>query len=251
MRMITRISIFLFIARIFLGEYVFAEKFQCEKVFDPNLQLEQVSSCDSSYEDEVYDNLFKLKKTDKVGFDNKLFFIVMKTNNLGGVKVLFPGNHKLVYRSAYLAGSPMCIQSLSKSGIKTVINLYSGKVGYAEHLYPLESTIFKANGVQEYIQINHYMVDASHQSPDKLNPKITEIIKRIAMAKGNVLIHCYSGEHDTGVIFGVLNKCFNHQSLKSIEEDTKCHMGFQSAYEKITYHRVMDIIRQFPCKLLQ
>ncbi|AHE66317.1 protein tyrosine/serine phosphatase [Legionella oakridgensis ATCC 33761 = DSM 21215] len=175
----------------------------------------------------------------------------MKTNNLGGIKVLFPGNTKSVYRSAYLAGSPMCIQSLSKAGIKTVINLYSGRRGYAEHLYPLESTIFKANGVPDYIRIDHYMVDSSHQSLDKFNRKITEIIKKIAMAKGNVLIHCYAGEHDTGVIFGVLNKCINHQSLKSIEEDTKCHMGFQSAYEKISYHHIMDIIRQFPCKLLE
>jgi|GEM_PF-1861455 hypothetical protein len=224
-----------------------ATNFQCEKVFSSSLQVSNVKHCNSSY----VNNLPNPKKIGRVLFNNALFFSVLKNNNLGAVKILFRnGERKTVYRSAYLAGSPLCIHALSKRKIQTVVNLYSGHLGYAAHMHSLEAAIFKANGVRHYLRINNYMVDALRLPQKKLNNKIANIIKKIITAKGNVLIHCYTGEHDTGVIFGVLNKCLNKQSPKAIQENTSCHMGHTSKYGQKTYLRVTKIIRHFPCSLL-
>lgn len=238
-----RFSLFLL---ILIGKSVFAATFQCEKVFPANLQVKQVELCNTSH----IDNLPSPLEIGITPFNNELFASMLKNNNLGGLKILVPGNEKTVYRSAYLVGSPLCIQALAKKGIKTVINLYSGDKGYAEKMHELESTLFKENGIKNYTLINNYRVDVVHQTPDKLNHKIAEIVKKIAKTQGDVLIHCYVGAHDTGVIFGVLNKCFNHQSLKNIEENTICHLGHKTAYEKATYQRVITLIRDFPCKLV-
>lgn len=225
----------------------FASTFQCERVLSPDLQVNQVKFCNSSYVD-------KLPSPNKVGkttFNNELYYNVLNKNNLGGVKVLFPNDQeKIVYRSSYLVGAPLCIQNLSNLGVNTVINLYSGNLGYAPNLYHLEQHIFKENKVTNYTQTQGYMVDALNLTPKELNLKIAAIIKSIATAKGNVLIHCYTGEHDTGVIFGVLNKCYNKQMLKNIRQDTLCHMGETSDYQYKTFQHAMKIIEQFPCELL-
>lgn len=226
---------------------VFAANFQCERVFSSDLQVSQIKFCNSL----TIDNLPERSKIGKNEFDNKLYYSVLADNNLGGIKVLFPGNQeKIVYRSSYLAGAPLCIQSLSQNGVRTVINLYSGNLGYAPYLYPLEKNIFQENNVRDYIQIQEYMVNALELAPEELNLKIVDIIKKIASAKENVLIHCYSGTYDTGVIFGILSKCYNKQSLDNIRQEALCHIGGSLGYQRTGFPRIMKIIEQFPCELL-
>ena len=128
-----------------------------------------------------------------------------------------------------------------------MINLYYGELGYAESLLPLEKDIALSNGLEDYINIEGYMVNALKLSNEALNEKISSILRAIETAKGNVLIHCYTGEHDTGVIFGILNKCYNHLPLESIYNNLMCHMETKSAYGKKTTARAIQIIKAYPC----
>lgn len=231
---------FIFLFFFLCEKLSFSDTFQCERVFPKDLQVEQIASCNSSY-----------AMGTKRNQDNELLQRIIKNNNLGGITINFPHNgKKIVYRSAYLAASPMCIAELSKSGVTTVVNLYSGKLAYAPQMLPLEQAIFKRNGTKKYIQIDGFMVNSSTALAE-LNAKMVTIMKLIEKAKGNVLIHCDSGEHDTGVVFAVLNKCFNRQLLKPLEENAACHMDSTTQYGRRTYKRLQEIVKQFPCELLE
>lgn len=222
-----------------------AKNFQCEDMFPPSLQISRIDGCNSRYIKN-----FTAKKG-KTLFDNQLFHALQNNNNLGGLRMDFPHHPKTVYRSAFLSTSPICIQALSPN-ISTVINLYSRDSGYPTELYELQRAIFMANGVKKHVQIKNYDYDA-HIPPQQMYKKITAIIKKIQSAKGNVLIHCYAGQHDTGLIFAILNKCINKQPLESIKQNLICHMYNPSSelpYEKKAYGTIIKLIEQYPCSLL-
>lgn len=237
-----------FLNILFCYNDAIAKVFECEKVFSPTLQVEEIAQCNSSYV--ISMPLLSNKKSAVVQFNNNLFDALLKNNNLGGIKVKFPGQKsKIVYRSSYLAGAPLCIQSLAFNGVKTIINLYDGNKGYAQQLYQIELVLAKENDIENYTLIRDYLVNQD-VSYSKLNQKIIEVIHDIANAKGDVLIHCYTGEHDTGVIFGVLNKCINNQPLSVIKKNMICHMDSGAGYGIHTTKRAYDIIEQFPCDSL-
>lgn len=243
------LSILKFLLLFFLGcNLTIAAPFECEKNFSDSLQVEQVTACNSAY----VGGILPAKTIDKRNFNNQLYNQVLHKNNVGGIKIKLPNkSSKVVYRSSYLVGAPICLSNLQKLGVNTIVNLYSGKLGYAKKLAPLEQKMSKVNNIKNYIHIQGYGFDDLKLTSKKLNLKIASIIKQIVTVKGNVLIHCYTGEHDTGIIFGVLNKCYNKQSLSSIDKDTMCHMGDRTNYQQVTYKRVIDIVKQFPCELLK
>ena len=157
---------------------------------------------------------------------------------------------KKIYRSAYLATSPLCITSLKKNGVSTIINLYSGNSGYAKQLLTLERQIAKSNRIDNYIAIDGFQYDAPIPLA-KMNAKITTILKKIIHAPNDVLIHCYAGEHDTGVIFGIVNKCFNKLSLSAIKKNASCHMETNTPYGKEAIKKVLHLIKQYPCQEIE
>lgn len=236
------------LSSIFIITEASAANFQCEKVFSPELQIPKVSYCNSSTIPPIDD-----KKS--YNFKNELYALTLSSNNLGGISVTFPnGVKKNVYRSAFLIGAPRCIDSLANEAkVKTVINFYSGSLGFNTEARALEQAIYNNSGVQNYIYIHDYQTNDYNPSPEyakQINAKIVAIIKKIQNSPGNVLIHCETGEHNTGVIFGVLNKCFNHQSPESIQKNTICHIKDNSSYGKKTASNVLALIDQFPCNLL-
>lgn len=235
-----------------LGANSLATPFQCEKVFSQSLQVNQVPFCNSEYDADHID----LSKVGRVNYDNQIYNAMLHKNNLGGIKVVFPdGKTKIVYRSAYLVGAPLCIHALSMLGVKTVINLYSGNYAYAHALKHLEKAIFNENGVPYYIHDHSFnvmhVVDFQKKNQQALNSEVVKIIGKIRSAKGNVLIHCYVGEHESAIIFGVLNKCYNHQSIQSVNQDNYCHSPHNNKFFDKAYNSVLKIVDQFPCASLQ
>lgn len=231
---------------------IFASPFQCERFFSPSLQVDQIKFCNSRHDS----RFFNINTMSRADYDNWIYHSMLPANNVGGIKVLLPnGKTKIVYRSAYLVGAPLCIHALSMHGVRTVINLYSGNYAYARELDPLEKAIFKENGVPIYIHDHNFnvmhVVSFKKKDQNSLNREVVRIIGKITTAQGNVLVHCYVGEHESAIIFGVLNKCFNHQSMKSINQNNYCHSPHNSKFFDAAYQNVLQIVDQFPCSSLQ
>ena len=86
------------------------------------------------------------------------------------------------------------------------------------------------------------------EDPDVFNKKITTILRYIQAQEGNVLIHCLAGQHLTGVIFGVLQKCYNKLPLTVIKKNAECHMGVPlSRYAQKAHDKTLALIDAFPC----
>lgn len=220
--------------------------FSCERHFPVDLQVESIGDCS-----ETSTNLPENEKN----MNLVLFANLLKNQNMGGSLIKLPGGkNKIVYRSANLAGAPLCINSLVKRRQVTLImDLYAGKLGYSEQLTALEKAIFKESGGQIYTQpLDFYSVDVKPAVQRIINKEIVRIIHNIIREEGNVLVHCLTGEHDTGVIFGILQKCYNKLTPKQIEENMMCHSTkkLSTDYQKNAYKNVIGIINQFSCEWL-
>ena len=245
-------SLWLLILPLYLSSFLVHSEhyFTCEKVFPLKLQVESLKYCTQT--PGVIINHGE-KKTLNLNFS--LSSMIHKHQNTGASIINFPNNNtKIVYRSANLGMSPLCIKELhDQRDVETIIKLYSGLFGYSPQLSALEMRVFQNVGGKTYMQILDYEVDHLEQNQiEGLNKQIAEIISYIRYSKGNVLIHCLVGEHDTGVIFGVLQKCYNHLPLEMIEKETVCHISDSSTpYEVNTRKNIFNIIKQYPCDLLK
>lgn len=209
-------------------------------MFPKTLQVKKIKHCSV---DKIID-LAGHNQVNTTTFDNYLFAKSITKNNLGAIKL---NNDKVLYRSAYLAAAPLCVASLAKANVTTVINLYSKDSGYAKQLLPLEKAVFAQNKINNYIAIKGFQFDDNSLSNEQMNEKISEILNTIKQAQSNVLIHCYAGEHDTGLIFALANKCINKQPIDLIEKNLACHMDVKTNYGKKAYHQIMQIIKQYRC----
>ena len=222
--------------------------FFCEKDLPVNLQIESLKHCAQTP--------VIIASTGEESSANLSFALInalSRNQSIGASIVNFPNNKtKTVYRSAYLALAPLCMQELHQRHVDTIINLYGGHLGFSPELSALEKTQFKTMGGKTYIQILNFEVDHVKQNQlPHLNNTIAEIINYIIHSNGDVLIHCMAGEHNTSVIFGVLHKCFNHLPPAIINKEASCHMGNSDPYELKTRAGVLDIIKQYPCDLLE
>ncbi|CDZ75913.1 Protein tyrosine/serine phosphatase [Legionella massiliensis] len=219
--------------------------FSCERNFPATLQVKSINECKETPA--------TIKKTNDLNI--QLVNALFHDQNLGATVLNLPGNkHKIVYRSANLAGAPLCMKSLvEQRQVHTIVNLYSGKRGYNRELVALEKAVFNDVGGKEYIQIQDFFT--THVEPSQipaLNKQIAQIAKTIANSEGNVLVHCLVGEHDTGVIFGVLQKCYNKLPIKQVINEMGCHLtqDISPAYQRAAFNSVAKLIKEFPCELI-
>ena len=71
------------------------------------------------------------------------------------------------------------------------------------------------------------MVDDDNFSFKHIHAKLDQIVSIVkGHTGGNVFMHCYTGEHDTGVAFAAVLKCMTNLSYDSIIDNLKCHMGY-------------------------
>lgn len=237
-------------AIVFLPGQAFSDNtLQCERVFPESIRVEALQHCNQPVAG--MDNDLNAKGKD---FDLALATRVLKYNNIGGsIFTISPKVKKTIYRSANLAQSPRCLDELvNQRKVTTIINLYSGTYANAQILNALEQNEFQTVGGDSYVLINNFMVDTDQMALSELNQRIASIIKLMVNTPDNVLIHCLVGENDTGVIFGVLQKCYNKRPLQEISNNASCHMGrYSTAYESKAYQNALKIIDQYPCDLLK
>ena len=229
-----------------------AEVLHCEAMLPKTLQIPAIDQCNQKI---VYVPQSEEKYYNTPLFDANLTEMVLKNNNFGA-SIFFLPNHekKIVYRSANLAGSPLCLYTLvNKYHVKTIINLISTETGHGPQLKILEESLFQTIGGQNYIHILNYQVTPGITIiNDNLFQNITNIIKQIINTDGDVLVHCLAGAHDTGTVFGIMQKCYNKLPIDMIKKNAACHMGSQNySYQKKVFDLVSQIIDQYPCSLLQ
>ncbi|MEC8460871.1 MAG: hypothetical protein VXY77_01545 [Pseudomonadota bacterium] len=100
--------------------------------------------------------------------------------------------------------------------------------------------------------MTHFSVWTDTQTQEALFNNIDTIVNQIAYAQGSVHLHCYQGMHETGVIFGVLQKCIQHapdqEVIATYHRYTayrdKLHAGFSS-------NRNIQTILAYPCERIQ
>lgn len=192
---------------------------------------------------EVFEDLFKKH--------------VAEYNNISGSVIHFPSGDKHVYRSAMLAFSPDTLQELvTERNVKTIIHLSNKKTVNQALWTHKEKAIFIQLGgkLQNYIHIKDF--DYIFNDDDELTSgkeKVAEIIHLIEKCEGNVLIHCLGGEHKTGLIFEIMQKCYNRVGMENITERYKCHTAWSAdpAIKSGYKQNNIDFIRSYPCKLLQ
>jgi hypothetical protein len=238
---------FIFSAKQALGLY------DCGTTIPKDLRLKKLSNGTGytqyedvfigvSKEDPLFEQLFKLH--------------VAKFNNISGSVVKFKNGQKEVYRSAILSENIDLLSELVKErNVKTIIVLTTSKIFDITPWLDKERSIFAALGGTQFLHIldfdSHFNIqDKSEVS--QVNTTIASIIKLIANANGNVLIHCLGGEHKTELVFEAMQKCLNKVDLDNIIKRYKCHTGWINNDNPGGFRENnVKFILDFPCALLK
>jgi hypothetical protein len=228
------------------------DSFRCSKYTHDSLKVLKLPTCSDEYAWNY--GLDELRKKDQNAFDTKIMNFVLRYNNMGGTIVKFPSGNKTVYRASFLSGNETCISNLvNKGNVKTIVNLYGGKLATQNELAIKEKTLFQQHGGQLYINILNYNHEIGENNDKQaIFKKVKSIIKQIEKSEGNVLIHCYGGVHRTGIIYGVMQKCLNKLPIDKVIEEYKCHTGYESPKLPGGYKAEnITIIEEFPCETLE
>lgn len=193
--------------------------------------------------------------TDKILFEKLFKLHVAKYSNISGSIINFKEKPKKIYRSAILSENLALLSELVKErNVKTIVFLTSSKLFDTTSWLDKERKIFATLGGEHFLQIldfdSHFDIN-DEKEVDKNNKKITSIIKLIANANGNVLIHCLGGEHKTEMVFEAMQKCMNKVDNENIIQRYKCHTGWMDIQNKGGYRENnVNFILKFPCEMI-
>lgn len=193
---------------------------------------------------------------DKSLFEQIFKLHVAKFNNISGSVVRFNKAPKDIYRSAILSESIALLSELVKNRkVKSIVVLTNSKIFNIAPWIDKERSAFATLGGSQFIHILDFDCDFDFKNVvevDLARNKVASIIKMIANANGNVLIHCLGGEHRTEVIFEVMQKCLNNMTMQNITKRYKCHTGWENIINKGNFRQEnIDFIRNFPCEVLK
>jgi hypothetical protein len=192
-------------------------------------------------EDPLFEQLFKLH--------------VAKFNNISGSIVRFKNGSKEVYRSAILSENIALLSELVKErNVNTIIILTTSKIFDITPWLDKERSIFAALGGMQFLHIldfdSHFNIQ-NESEVRQVNAIIASIIKLIANANGNVLIHCLGGEHKTELVFEAMQKCLNKVDTDNIVKRYKCHTGWENSSNPGGFRENnVNFILDFPCALI-
>ncbi len=222
--------------------------------------------------------LKKKARYQALGYLVRSTFEQMQTQNLGVLQIKgrsyedsSGGIHPLlIFRSAIIIeqkNSGSCFNSLIKSAnVKHVINLYGGS-------FPLQDKIKEEKEQARKLGVSYF--DAMNQ-PNLCWRKLVEeeecyldnfkvAMKRLAEViqqqilrpdgnppRGNIYLHCAGGMHRSGIIFGVLRRCLNDDSMEDIEKEYKRHTAFTSDEQPGGFESLnIKFIKDYDCSLLK
>ncbi len=192
-------------------------------------------------ENPLFEQLFKLH--------------VAKFNNISGSIIRFKNGQKEVYRSAILSENIALLSELvEKRNVKTIVILTTSKIFDITPWLDKERSIFAALGGTQFLHILDFESNVNIQNASEVyqaNATIASIVKLIANANGNVLIHCLGGEHKTELVFESMQKCLNKVDTDNIIQRYKCHTGWvNSASPGGFRENNVKFILDFPCDLI-
>jgi hypothetical protein len=229
-----------------------SSSFRCD-LPKPALRVPSVEGCS----DRVVWNeqLDSIRKTDPAKFESMVAEQVTRDTNFGATRIpLGKGRFKEIYRSSFTHKSPGCLEKLVKDRkVTSIINLYSGEIENNVQMTREESSLFQKFGGKQYLRVLNYdyrMPDTEAQ--ETIYQKVREAISLVKQAPDNVLMHCYGGQHRTGIVFAVIQKCLNRVPIEEVIREYRCHTAWESA-EKPGGAKPENekAIREFPCSSLR
>jgi hypothetical protein len=220
----------------------------------------------------------QLKRNQHVilGYMVRMIFQYIGTQNLGVMHLKGmtyrdkDGNEHpfLVFRSGITTDvdkPQSCLRSLLGPGrVKHVINLYKGS-------FPLHEFVSKERGIALAAGATHTGATKTPHAWRKLietkagyekNKKqameqVASLIRQQILRpggkapRGNVYFHCAGGMHRSGMLFGILRRCVNKDSMALIEREYKRHTAFKSNSAPGGFERLnLRFIKEFDCALL-
>lgn len=179
----------------------------------------------------------------------------------------------LLFRSGVMvdaARPDSCLTSLLEhANLKHIINLYSGAFPLHDFIEQ-EAKIAKKYGASHHNEAKNkqkgphsWRESIEHKEDYPQNKhaamqKVAQIIQQRILrpngqaAKGNILLHCGGGMHRTGMIFGIIRKCINQDSLAAIEAEYKAHVDYRNKQALGGYEALnAQFIKDFDCAMLK
>ena len=192
-------------------------------------------------------------------------------NNLGVVAVrdvrTADGRPLLLFRSAFTPRpdrADSCVQSLLAAGVRHGVNLYQGPMPTAD-LAAAEATALTAVG-GSYLNVQADRELASWRdelredaaAEQKAMQAVARVIRDGVLQpngrapEGHVLVHCGGGMHRTGMVVGVLERCWNGAPREVWESAYRRHVAWQSPERSGGFEAAnVEFIARFDCSLLQ
>lgn len=175
----------------------------------------------------------------------------------------------VVFRSGLILGRQgpsACFDSLIRSaGVRHVLNLYTGTFPFRDLIEAeqvaaqrLGATYFDAATASSgnWRQLVEEEEDFHKNLPQVMRQLATLIREQVLLPggqppRGNIYLHCGGGMHRSGMVFGVLRRCINHDPLPLIEKEYRHHTGWISDKSPGGFEPLnLQLIRQFDCSLL-
>lgn len=218
----------------------------------PALTAGKLSSCNDKVSWQY--GLDDIRKTNPALFEQTVQAQIAANSNVGSAIFTLPdGKKKTIYRSSFLNKAPGCINELvEKGGVRSVVNLYNkGDLDSHTQLSIEEKEHFQKAGAQIYTDVLNYQYKFKEVKKEKIIEKVAEIISVVKSVPGNVLMHCYGGMHRTGLVFAVMQKCFNKVPLEQVLNEYHCHVAYESEEKAGGRHKDNEeLIRDYPCEKL-
>jgi len=177
-----------------------------------------------------------------------------------------------IYRTGFTsrperAGS--CFDSLlTAGGTRHVVNLYSGVMPTQDlelkEQFAAESaggSYFTLRGLPKSEQSWRHDLKLHGDDPvvfKRAQGQIAKVINEQILKpdgkppRGNVHVHCGGGMHRTGMVVGILERCFNGASADKIDRDYRHHTAYIDKERPGGFEQGnLDFIQAFDCSLLK
>ena len=209
-----------------------------------------------------------------LGYLVRNYFDLARPHNLGavalrGLSYTDDKGHKrplLLIRSAVTIGAPQqaCFESLiTHAAVRHVVNLYGGTFPFYD-VIDAEKKLASSRGI-DYFDVAQNpqlkfrgLIEEAHD----YDKNVKEAEKRLAQLinerllrpggkapRGNLYVHCCGGMHRSGMIFGVLRRCINGDSMEAIEKEYRRHVAFTDAGRPGGFEPLnLKFIREFDCR---
>ncbi len=192
-------------------------------------------------------------------------------NNLGVVAIkdvtTADGRPLLLFRSGFTSQpgrADSCVASLVAAGVRHGVNLYEGPMPTADLAQAERQVYTQAGG--SYFNVADDTELASWRdelrddpaSAQKAMAAVARVIREGILRpgghepQGHVAVHCGGGMHRTGMVVGVLERCWNGAPREVWERAYRRHVAWQSDAQPGGFEPAnLAFIGNFDCALLQ